>query len=159
MDTNNPRPIPRWRDIEKGQHSSQSLRVTQLPLPHAQRPLLPAWWQPRPKKGERLDIRCWRVVCRWQGGRLLAYGLGKLVRVIYQGLDYLATYAQGLLLARQHQRCSCLWRRAKGQPRRSHRKGVAAWRKWHIVVDTVYKRWRATHTRRQVGRQAATLRT
>ena len=77
--------------------------------------------------------------------------------MIYQGLDNLVAYDEGILLARQYQGCTRLWRGAEGRFGRSTKQNMAVRVQWNLLMDTIYQYGRATNTRRPIRRQTVAL--
>ena len=68
---------------KRGTIRAKSLRIAQLPLSHAQRPLLPAGREHRPRAGIGVLVRRRDIVCHREGRSIFAARRGDMVRFLH----------------------------------------------------------------------------
>ena len=74
-------------DLETRDDPGKSLRIAQLPLSHAQRPLFPTGREHRPRTRIGVLVRRRDIVCRREGRGIFAARRGDMVRFLHRRLD------------------------------------------------------------------------
>ncbi len=155
-----PGPFRRLGGVGAGQRDVQGLRIAQLPLSHAHRPLLPPGRQRGAAARARIHLRCGRVVRRGAPRLLEPHGRSHGIRFVHRRLDHPPADGrqQEFLAAPQHEEGAQLRRGNESLARRAPGRRVAPGARRHLRVDALDQPQRTARRQRPVGRQTAGLR-